>query len=191
MANDTYKEINRELIEILQNLLASGNWDASLFLRAAHKKLQAIAEEASALSEQLEQKAATSHEEKHKARIEQGYIKIYVSIYQSDPYNLIRWENTLKSIREYSINRPIYRYEEYIQEAIRSKLGSANEAYVVIYLKETDIIQPYAGKLIQDKWGHELLTLRDGSLLTSNIIEFVHQGRRYKFKNGKLILKTP
>jgi intracellular multiplication protein IcmQ len=189
-SNDQYKEINKKIIEILQNLLAAGDWNASLFLRAAHKKLQALADQAASLSEQFDQKAVTSPDQKHKDRMKQGYIKVYVSIYQSDPYNLTRWENTLKSIREYSINRPIYRSEEHIQEAIRSKQGSANEAYVAVYIKESDIIRPYAGKMIEDRWGHELLTLRDTALLPGNIIEFDHQGKKYEFVNGKLLLKS-
>lgn len=190
MENDEYKRINAQIVEILHNLLETGNWEASLFLRTAHKRLQAFYDQALALEKQFEKEVSESHDQVHKMKMQQGYVKVYVSIYQSDPYNLIKWENTLKSIKEYSINRPIYRSEEYIEEMIRSKHGSPNEAYVVIYIPGTDIIPAYAGKLIADRWGHELLTLRDNSLRPENIAEFVHQGRRYIFSEGKLLLKS-
>lgn len=187
-SDDPYKEIHNKLMEILQSLMETGDWSASLFLRAAQKKIQVLYEEASILSTQLEDKARSSRDQQQKIRIQQGYTNVYVSIYQSDPYNLARWENTLKSIKEYSINRPIYGSEAHIEEAIRSK-GSINEGYVIIYVKEVDIIEPYPGKIIEDRWGHELLTLRDNSLKPANILEFVHQGQRYDFIDGKLLSK--
>lgn len=187
---DQYKKINEQLIELLRDLLASGNWDASLFLRTAQTKLQSLLDQAVAISEQLDPNATKPVEKLHKSRGVEGYLQIYVSLYQSDAHNLVKWENTLKTIKEHSINRPIYRSEEHIQEMIRSKQGSPNEGYVIIYIKPSDIIQPYAGKLIEDRWGHELLTLRDNSLQPDNIVEFVHQGRRYEYLNGKLLLKS-
>lgn len=191
MASKTeYKKINEKLINILNDLLSTGDWQASLFLRTAQKKIESIYQQAVALSEEFDRENTRSASDEHAVRTRQGYIKIYVSLYQSDPHNLVKWENTLRSIKEYSINRPIYRFEEHIQEMIRAKHGSSNEGYVVIYVEPTDIIPAYAGKIIQDRFGHELLTLRDNSLQPKNIIEFVHQGRRYFYKESKLLLKS-
>lgn len=186
--NDDPGKINDQLIAALQDLLAVGDWEASLFLRTAHKKLKDILDQAVALSNQSGKNLPVA--EFHQKKIKEGCIKIYVSLYQSDPYNLVKWENTLKSIREYSINRPIYRHESHVLEMIRSKQGSPNEGYVIIYIDPTQIIPPYSGKIVEDRWGHELLTLRDNSLLPDNIIEFVHQGRHYDFVDGKLLLKS-
>lgn len=188
MEQDDYQKINQELITIIDDLLNSGDWEASLFLRTAQKKLQALLEKAKSIDKQLHTNTSLSHEDEHKLRLNEGYVKIFISIYQSDPYNIIKWESTLKSIREYSINRPIYRNEEHIQEMIRSKQGSANEGYVVLYIQSNDIIPPYTGKIAKDRWGHELLTVKDNSLQPENIVEFVHQARRYTFSNGKLSL---
>lgn len=190
MDQEEFQKLNEELVEILRNLLKTGDWEASLFLRTAHKKLQGLYDQAVQLERQFEAKTVKSQEEEHKLKLKQGYSLIYVSLYQTDAYNLIKWENTLKNISEYSINRPIYRFEENIQAIIRSKQDSPNEAYVSIYIKSTDVIPPYAGKLIEDKLGHELLTVRENSLQPKSISEFVHQGKRYLFKNGKLLLKS-
>jgi Dot/Icm secretion system protein IcmQ len=186
-SQDSYKQINQEFMTILRELLATGDWEATLFLRTTSKKLQELYNQAEALSHYYD--SLSPSKDYHKIRTEQGYTKVYVSLYQSDPYNLIKWQNTLKNIREYSINRPIYRQEEYVREMIRSKHESPNEGYVIIYIKNSDIIPPYAGKLVEDRWGHELLTLRDNSLSSENIIEFVHHGHRYYYHGGKVSLK--
>lgn len=185
MAEKNLIELNQQVIEILTDLLQTGNWDASLFFRTAHKKLQDLLDEANTLAQEIQ---ATALLETSDEKL--GHLKVYVSIYQSDPHNLVKWQNTLRSIKEYSITRPVYRDESHIQEMIRAKQASPNEAYVTIYIKEGDLIPPYAGKKIQDKFGHELLTVRDGSLLPENIVEFVHLGKKYAFKEGKLVLKS-
>lgn len=183
-SDDQYKLINQKLVKILHDLLATGNWEASLFLRTAHKKLQHLQDTAIALSKKLD----ASGEDTNPQRQIASMICIYVSLYQADPYNLKKWENTLRTIREHSINRPLYRDEEHVQAMLRVK-ASPNEGYVAIYIQPTDIIPPYAGKLIEDRLGHELLTLRDNSLTPDNIIEFVHLGKRYHFTNGNLVPK--
>jgi Dot/Icm secretion system protein IcmQ len=188
MLHDRHKILNEQLTQILRDLLAVGDWEASLFLRTAYKKLEYLYKQAATLLE-LDSNDLQFQEEQNHLKARQGYIKVFISIYQSDPHNLVKWENTLKNIREYSINRPIYRFEEYVQAMIRSK-GSFNEGYVVIFIQPTDIIPPYIGKVIQDRWGHELLTIRDNSLLSGNISEFVHESRRYEFRDGKLILRA-
>ncbi|MBA2654546.1 MAG: Dot/Icm secretion system protein IcmQ [Gammaproteobacteria bacterium] len=188
-SREHYKEITDKLIELLQDLLASGNWEASLFLRTAHKKYQDLLDQALALSQQIESNHIKYKDEEYQLKIKQGFISVYVSIYQSDPFNMMKWETTLKSIKEYSINRPIYRTQEHIEEMLRSK-NSPNEGYVSILIQPSDIIRPYTGKIIEDRWGHELLTLRENSLVSHNILEFVHHGRRFLFKKGKLLLKS-
>lgn len=189
-SRDQLKEIIDQLSQILREILHGANWDASLLLRTASKRLQELYEEAERLSIKLGKTSAPDAATLHQDKINQGYILVYVSIYQAEPHSLAKWENTLKTIREYSITRPIYRVEEYVAEAIRSKIGSVKEAYVSVYIKPDDIIAPYAGKKVEDRWGHELLTLRDNCLLTSNIVEFVHQGKRYTYRDGKLVLKS-
>jgi intracellular multiplication protein IcmQ len=188
-SDDQFKITSDKLIELLRDLLATGNWEASLFLKTTQKKLQKFHAEAIALSEEYSAKKRSSEDEWEFYK-KKGYVAVYVSLYQSDPYSLIKWEHTLKSIREYSVNRPIYRSEEHVQAMIRAKQNSPKEGYAAIYVQESDIISPYAGKVVEDKWGHELLTLRDNSLLPGNIIEFVHQSRHYAFKDGKLLLMS-
>ncbi len=189
-AQEQYKEITDQVAKLLKDLLATGNWEASLFLRTAYKKIYELYEEALSLSAQLGKNTTPEFEKVHQERLNQGLVLVYISIYQSDPLNLSKWETTLKSIREYSITRPVYGQQDHVEEAIRSKPGAINEGFVTVYIKKEDIIPPYAGKKVEDRWGHELLTLRDGSLLPSNILEFVHQGKKYEFKNGKLSLKS-
>lgn len=189
-SQEQYKEITDKVAELLKDLLATGNWEASLFLRTAYKKIYELYEEALFLSAQLGKSTAPEFEKIHQEKLNQGLVLVYISLYQSDPLNLTKWENTLKSIREYTITRPVYAQQDHVEEAIRSKQGAINEGFVTVYIKKEDIIPAYVGKKVEDRWGHELLTIRDGSLLPSNILEFVHQGKKYEFKNGKLSLKS-
>lgn len=188
-SNNQLKQINDKLISLMRDLMTTGNWEDSLFLRTAHKKLEELTSQAMALSKQLD----SSHldpSQKHKNLPIEGYISVFVSLYQFDAYNLVKWGKTLKNIKDYSVNRPIYRIEEHVQEMLRSKQGSAREAYVSIYVKESDLIPPYTGKIAEDRFGHELLTLREGSLSSENIIKFVHLNKSYTFENESLILKN-
>lgn len=189
-SKEQLKQISEKLAALLRDLIETGNWEASLFLRTAYKRFKELHDEAVKLSKKFDRVSGPSADKLHRDKLKQGYILVYVSIYQSDPLNMIKWENTLKTIREYSITRPIYSSKAHVEEAIRSKQGSFNEGYVSVYIKKEDVIPPYAGKKVEDRWGHELLTLRDGSLLPINILEFVHNDRKYEFLNRKLVLKS-
>lgn len=186
MASD--EESLRQLIKILKNLLTEGDWEASLLLKSAHKKIDTLYERAESLLNEFSQGPIAQTEEDIRKE-KQGYIRVFVSLYQSDYNNLNKWQMTLNSIAEYSVSRPIYRNEEDVQEIIRSK-QTFNEAYAAVFIKESDIIPPYAGKNAVDKFGHELLTVRQGAIITENISEFVHLGRHYLFRNGRLLLKS-
>lgn len=181
------REILVELINILKDLLSKGDWSASLFLKTAYKKIDNLCQRAEELLNLINH--GPKKEEEHINKESEGYLKVFVSVYQSDYNNLTKWQNTLLGITEYSVSRPIYRNEEYIEEIIRAR-QSFNEGYAIVFIRETDIIPPYAGKPLMDKFGHELLTVKQGAILPENIFEFVHLEKRYFFRNGRLLLKS-
>ncbi|MGB6976825.1 MAG: Dot/Icm secretion system protein IcmQ, partial [Gammaproteobacteria bacterium] len=113
----------------------------------------------------------------------------YVSIFQMEGNNLHKWINTLKMLDHYSQSRPVYRTEEQVRAIIRTKSEQLREAYVVIEIKENDIIPLSAGRTAVDRLGNELLTLKRGAIQPENIIEFVHSEHRYDFVEGQLVLQ--
>lgn len=181
------KEILLELIKIFKDLLSKGDWQASLFLRTAYKKIDGLCQRAEELLDEINHVPKSTQEHINKEK--EGYIRVYVSVYQADYNNLNKWQNTLLGIAEYSVSRPVYREQAYIEEIIRSR-QTFNEAYVIVFIKETDIIPSYSGKALVDKFGHELLTVKEGAILPENIYEFVHLEKHYSFRNGRLSLKS-
>ncbi|KPJ67471.1 MAG: hypothetical protein AMJ43_04235 [Coxiella sp. DG_40] len=177
-------EGSRKLISILDELLSNNDWESSLLLRAAKKHLNALKDEAKQIADSF--KISEQHEDID-VSLQEGYIKVYISLYQTEGAKLKIWHDMLKSLSEYSTNRPVYRDEEQVRMAIRSKPDMQRHAYAVVTIPENGII--HFEKPAVDRLGHELLTLKDNVIETKNIIEFVHANeKRYKLRNDMLVL---
>lgn len=182
-----YKEIRKKILESLEKAINQGSWESSdsLFIRNIGKRLIEIHSRA---AKALSVNEAPLSVAAAKNRIEQdGHIRVYISIYQADGINLESWRTTIKGLTEYTISRPIYKQEAHIKSLMGAKIDSQCSAYVCVDVKESDIVPAHAGKPIQDKFGHELLTLREGSVKLENIVEFVHQGRVYNLAQDELV----
>ena len=85
------------------------------------------------------------------------------------------------------ISRPIYADEEDIKALIRTKENKINEAYVSMYISQSDILPLPADKIPVDKLGKPLITLKDKSLSLDNINRFVHESGSYQYSQGRLV----
>jgi intracellular multiplication protein IcmQ len=184
--NEMSIEVNRKLIEIFDELLVAGDWEASLFLRAMGKQVRDLREKALQLLVSATGSAAysTSNVLEEKA----GHIKVFISVYQTEGNNLQKWHKTLKSLSDHSISRPVYREETHVQEMIRSKTDKQREAYVKILIKEGDVLATNT-KITTDRLGNELIVLKPHTVKLENIIEFVHCQNRYRYLDDQLVLK--
>jgi len=182
-----YETLNRELIEALENLLSKGDWEATLFLQVNKKRIEDLRSRAQKL---LDEVASKSENQKSAVirKLPAGYKVFYISLYQVDVDNLAKWQNTIKALEKHSVSRPIYASEEHIRTWVRNKTDPAREAYVVAHVKESDIARPLLGKPVKDRFDHELITLKEGSIRLANIIEFVHNGKRHAYDAGRGIL---
>lgn len=181
----------QELVKALDKVLGVGDWQESLFLRGVEKKVRDLRTEAAELVNQLSVKANVKTPGAAKladSAVQSLMETVYISIYQHDPNDIRKWEKTLKVITEYSVTRPIYNQEDYVQEMIRARPDPNKEAYIAVDVKTADIIKGLAGKAAADKVGHELLAIRDGGVLPRNIKKFVHAGKIYQFADGVLKL---
>lgn len=178
-------EVNKELLDLLNKLLQTPEWETSQFLKTSSKPIIEMRDKLRAL---VEQESAPALAALRRRIPTEGHIKVFVSLYQADGDNLSKWQQILRNISEYSVTRPIYAQESEVQALLRSKKDNKPEAYAVVYVAEADVQPSTPGS--SDQQGHELLTLRSGSLHANRIYEFVHRGNRYDWFEDALHLKT-
>lgn len=175
------------LVNILDDLLKNKEWEATLLLRTAKKRLLNLREEAQQIVNDLNVISTPKEPSQVIAPIKEGYIKVYIALYQTQGSNLKIWHDMLKSLAKYSITRPVYDNEEYVRELIRSKPDVQRHGYAVVAVKENGIIE--SGKVHLDQFNHKLLTLQERAVTLENIIEFVHANeKRYIIRGDTLIL---
>ncbi len=176
-----------ELIRALDQMIADGNWEGGLFFQAAGKKLRALSEELKAELQltEAEQPSATAIIDYVKQK--SGLIEIYISVYCTEGRNIKKWEIVLANLPRQVVSRPIYKREKDIKETIHTKENPVNDAYVVAYVTDMDILKPsFRDKAIVDRFGHELLRLKDNALKPENITKLVHLTGEYTYRKNIL-----
>jgi intracellular multiplication protein IcmQ len=116
--------------------------------------------------------------------------QIFIALYSSEGSNLQSWERILANLPRQLISRPIYTDEESVQSLIRSKENKVNEAYVVAYISQADILNLAAEKIPIDKFGKSLLSIKDRSLSLDNVTRFVHLSGTYRYLKGRLVKES-
>jgi Dot/Icm secretion system protein IcmQ len=180
-----HKEAKDILVNAIDKVITEGNWEGSLFFRNILKRLEKLREFVITELSDTEEQAAEDIVEQENLKEQQGYKKVYIAIYQAKGEQLAGWFTAVKNLDEYYVSRPAYLHENHAQEMINAK-RSRNDAYVAVWIHQDNIL---ATDKMHDKLGHELLTLREGSINVENIIEFVHDKNRYCFTENKLVLR--
>ena len=116
-------------------------------------------------------------------------IEVYISLFQSDGYNINKWSMQLRSLDRYVVGRPVYQHEADAQKRVRLReAATANEAYVVVAIKKSDIQPANAfATTLKDQFDLPLLSLKETAVRNGRINAFVHQGKRYGFVDGQLV----
>ncbi len=184
-------EIKRELIQILDDVLAEGVWTGSLFLEASGKKIYELRERlVNDFKLEEDMSAELEHANVLGALSAVDSFPVYIALYQSTGLDIKKWETLLNSIGSFSSGRPIYKSEEDIQSFIRSKENAQNDGYAVVYIQAKDVVTLPANKQLFDRNGKELLMVKEGALQPQKLTRFVHTTGQYQLKDGKL-LKEP
>jgi len=183
---EEYIELTRAIIAAVDQVLEVGDWKESLFLRNVLKPLQQLREEADALQ------AEATDEDRFVQVVPRRHLKedevfVYISVFQSEGDHLEKWGLQLASLKSHLLGRPIYESEEDIQKIIRQKLDQHSEGYVVVAVKSSDIQESSHQMKRVDRYGNPLITLKETAVKVENIFEFVCQGSRYFYQNGRLI----
>ena len=187
MSQDNFEqhvEFNRELLAILDELLAAGDWESSLFLKVASKRVKALRDEAQAL---LEQATTPRNNQESTNAVREGYINVFISLYQADGNDMKKWQNTLKGLALNNVGRPVYQSDDHVKASIRARGNPTCEGYATVQIKTSDLMKMPDGRVPKDRYGNELLTVRENAVSLENIKEFVHaNGQVYDFRNGNL-----
>ncbi|MCK4608483.1 MAG: Dot/Icm secretion system protein IcmQ [Gammaproteobacteria bacterium] len=181
------KEASVKLVALLDDLLSKEDWESSLLLKAAKKRIEALLEEAKQVATELNGTLIATTHEPTKFELKENQVKVYISLYQTEGASIKSWQNMLRSLGRYSMTRPVYEDEAHVREVVRSKPDALRHAYAVVAVEKTAIIDRERTPV--DKFGHHLLTLKENTVKLSNIIEFVHaNSKRYVFQQDRLVL---
>ncbi|MFT3742027.1 MAG: Dot/Icm secretion system protein IcmQ [Gammaproteobacteria bacterium] len=189
MATDLidHHEVRKLLTDAIDTALVQGNWESSLLFKNMHKRLLAMR---AFVVEQLTEAAPAEETLLEKVDddafwLENGYQPVYLALYQTDGHKLNNWNGALASLKNYCVSRPAYIQEEHVSELVRSK-RSRNEAYIKVWVKSEDVVTTTA---MIDRFGHEVITIKENSARAENIIKFYHDNEEYRFKENQLILQ--
>ena len=181
-------EQNDAVLKALNDAIEKGPWEQSNFLKVIGKNLIEIRDDF------LNQLGASSQAqlkaESHLANqiaLRSGQQEVYVSLYSSDGINLQSWERIVANLPSQMISRPIYADEEDVKAVLKIKENKQNEAYVAIYINQSDILSLSADKTPVDKLGKVLLSLKDKTLSLDNLSRFVHLSGVYRYVNNRLV----
>lgn len=180
-------EQNEAVLKALDEAIKNGPWDQSNFLRAIGTNLNEIRDNfVSQLGTRSQAQMKADTHLAQRMALRSGQQEVFVSLYSADGSNLQSWERIVANLPRQMISRPIYTSEEHVKELIKTKDNKQNEAYLVIYINQSDVIPLLGEKALSDKLGNPLLTLKDKTLNLENISRFVHVTGVYQFDRNRL-----
>ena len=188
MKNQLSDEQTEAILKALNDAIEKGPWEKSNFLKAIGKNIIEIRD--NFLNQLGASSQAQLKAESHLANriaLRSGQQEVYVSLYSADGVNLLSWEKIVNNLPRQMISRPIYADEEDVKAVIKIKENKQNEAYVAIYINQSDILMLPPERSSVDKLGKMLLSLKDKTLHLDNISRFVHVSGFYQLVNGRLI----
>ena len=176
------------ILTSLRKLLERGPWNKSAFLRVLGNKIQKTHDDfASSAGRSQQAKLHESTQNNKKQELLETQQAVFVALYSSDGANIQAWEKILTNLPRQSISRPVYGEEEAINKVFKARGNPLNEAYVVMHVAREAILTTPMDKTPKDRFGTELLTLKDKALVHEHIIRFVHASGVYMYKKGRLI----
>ena len=188
MNDELSKQQSDAILKALDDAILQGPWDESNFLRVIGKNLHELRDGfiAQINTTNGAQSGMISHLA-NRIALRSGQQEIFIALYSSDGENIASWERILMNLPKQMISRPIYADEEDIKALIRTKANKINEAYVSMYINQSDILFLPVDKTPIDKLGKSLLTLKDKALNLDSINRFVHQSGSYQYSHARLV----
>jgi intracellular multiplication protein IcmQ len=188
MNDELTKQQVDAILNALDDAIQQGPWGTSSFLRVIGKNLLEIREGfAKRVDASAQQQSNRLSSLANQMALRSAQRKVYIVLYSFEGSNIKTWERIVANLPRQMISRPVYSQEDDAIAIIKTKENKNNEAYIVIYINESDILPMPTDKLPHDKLGKQLLTLKDKSLKLDNIDCFVHQSGVYHYTQGRLV----
>ncbi|WP_131781032.1 Dot/Icm secretion system protein IcmQ [Legionella gresilensis] len=179
----------KAILQVLEDTIKGGPWDTSNFLKVIGKTLQDYHNELTKLYNESNELKAKSNQLLGR-ETNPNQQEVFISLYTSDGSNIQAWERIILNLPRQMISRPIYANEEDVKNLIKSKENKLNEGYIAIFVDKNSILNLPPDKMPQDRFGKQLLTLRDRSLDLNNIHYFVHLSGTYRYQRGRLLMSN-
>lgn len=191
MKDDLTEEQSNSILESLDKALANGPWDDSNFLRVIGKNLKQIRDNfANEITAVKEERASALSSLTNSVTQHKDQQEVYVSLYTTGGSVLQTWERVIANLPKQIISRPVYANEGDVQQLIKSKENKINEAYVAIFINQSNLLNVSADRIPMDRFGKPLLTLKDKAIDLTNISRFVHSSGEYTLVKGRLVKKS-
>jgi intracellular multiplication protein IcmQ len=186
------KEITKEdvdkLLQSLNHVVEVGPWAASNFLQAIGKNIKDIRDKFAADIRAIEESHLQISAPSSGTTVDySGMKEVFIGLYSSDGTNLQSWTRILLNLPRQVISRPVYENEVDVKAMIRTKENINNEAYVAVYIKQSDIIKVEPDKAAVDRLGKHLILLLDNAINLKNIRYVIHRNVRYRYVQEQLI----
>jgi hypothetical protein len=179
---DSLVEVNEELIEVFDDLLAQEGWDANRVLKVSAKKIAALREEAAVLLKQATSNTKQVSTDFIMVEDKADFISLYVLLYQAEGTSLDKWHDRVATLVKHHVSLPIYREEKTVQKVLRNKKNRNNYGYVEVLVPEDRIHERLSGQ--KDTEGHELIALH-GDAIKKDHIRWFCDGKKYYVFDAK------
>ena len=181
-------EISKRLRKIIDDVLATGDWESSIFLKTSATKLREVQTKAEKLIPVDTQGGNNDNKHINSKIVPPGFCRSYILMYQVNGSNLDGWYQAIKALVEFSVTRPAYKDESHVQEFIRAKSVSVDRhGYIIVNIDNNDFYDAAQGSV--DNFGHQVFALKEKAIKFKNIVEFVHANKkRYAISDERLIL---
>jgi intracellular multiplication protein IcmQ len=188
MKNELTQKQTDAILQALDKAIATGPWDDSNFLRVIGKNLSEMRNSfSSQLGASLNLSEVKDPLAGRRQKQQASDLEVFIALYSSEGNSLQSWERVLANLPRQLISRPIYADEEEIKYLLKSKANKINEAYVVAYITQDDILTIQQERKPLDKFGKTLMSLKDRSLNLDNITRFEHVSGTYNYIKGRLV----
>ncbi|EKD70127.1 MAG: IcmQ [uncultured bacterium] len=115
-------------------------------------------------------------------------VIVYVYLFNAHGLTFQNWYKMLNPnvFYEYSVNRPIYADKANIEAFIRSRSNKVQHGYLAVAIKKEHILKTI--EPLKDVIGNPVIKVKEGSLKIERLINFTHNGKRYRLNDeGELI----
>ena len=152
-------EISKRLQKIIDDVLATGDWESSIFLKTSATKLRELQDQAEKLIPTEVQSGSDGGRHINSNVVPPGFYRSYILVYQVNGSNLDGWYQAIKALADFSVTRPAYKDEQHVQEFIRAKSTAVDRhGYIIVNIDNNDFYDATQGSV--DSFGHQVFCVK-------------------------------